>query len=134
MRWLGLRIELAFVYNDTSVNELELVAEELKGTRFATGYAQAKKLVESGFLFSNATDLLAKATTCQKPLRVERAHAPADTEDKLRVLDKDARAVADVLLLSKNPSGLIKENEDENAKSLIRLRVALRKFPKSALV
>lgn len=130
MRWLGLRIELAFVYNDTSVNELELVAEELKGTRFATGYAQAKKLVESGFLFSNATDLLAKATTCQKPPRVERAHAPADTEDKLRVLDKDARAVADVLLLSKNPSGLIKENEDENAKSLIRLRVALRKFPK----
>ena len=131
---LGGRIDMQVkgdIPDKGSEDELALVATELKGTRFANGYAQAKKLIDQQFSFEGAAKELAAATKCQKVEKQEQQVkiVPQDTEEKLQKLDKDARKVADVMLLTLNPASLIKSSGDKNVKDLIKLREELRKFP-----
>lgn len=154
LKLLGTRIQTLLTGQDESLpspDHMELVANMLKGTRFAAGYEEVKKLVgEQNFSFAEAAGRIADATTIQKkreeeksPLQQfreklskeaaddDRINRQAKIDDSNALLDKltgKARDVAGMLLLNKEPSELIRKGDTETVQNILTLHKLIRSY------
>lgn len=148
LRTLGTHIQNLITgqeQNAPSMEDMEFVSKQLNGTRYQEGFAYVKQL-KKDFSFAAAAEQIAAATTYRKAdaeeqkLREaygERDQKPDDnaqpqqtveTEQLLGKLGGQERSVAEILLMTKRPSGLIKENGDVISRDLVKLRFALSSF------
>lgn len=126
---LGTQIQK--MLSEDAIKTMEFVAKELKGTRFAEGLKQAKKMVAGDFSFETAAKQLSEVSNTHKEKKAKepKPAVVTDTEEKLIMMDASARKVAEVLLLENLPSTLVEKGGDEASQSLVRLRDVLRRFP-----
>ena len=143
-----LEKDMKAMFTGDRLADLTFVVEGLKGTRFEAGFLQAKRLVgdEKTSPLHNSVENIIKATTIKKqdmyqksPQEIERKKN--DVKDQtanpqakamgtyLSSLSKQSRGIVEMLLLEKQPSSFVKNQEDDFAKSLLQLRKALRAFP-----
>ncbi len=119
-------------------NKLRRVADELSGTRYASGFAEALKRYQGGFSFAAETERIAMETVRKEqkqiPLRQEDPEEKTDrsafVEKLLGKLTDKEKAAARLLLLQNIPSDLVEKEEDAVAKGILKLRRVLRGFPK----
>lgn len=137
------------------VEDMKLVAENLKESRFARGFRQLQKLTREPHVFTASTDRIARAALIRErkqdileesPLAKaqEEARRQAGIEDRLqqiRVEETSAildglqgktREIASLLLQEKKPSEWIKKQGDEAAQSTAALYYALRSMKEGA--
>lgn len=134
---------------ETVVNDMRLVAENMKGTRFADGFKQLQKLIEEPAVFTESTRKIARATIIKEQKQDILEESPlariqAETRKQLGITDGTPhvkqyetsevlsnlqgmdKEIAAVLLQEKKPSELIRKSGDETAKSIAALYYALR--------
>ena len=108
------------------------VLKVLKGTRFVTGFNELKAKIEGGFdIVKNEKDILDRLSAVRQ-VREEEQHVQVEgavyrqlnkrEESILASLDKDQKALANILLLQVIPSALFSKEDDGNAKSILALR------------
>ena len=143
-----LEKDMKAMFTGDRLADLTFVVEGLKGTRFEAGFLQAKRLVgdENTSPLHDSVENIVKATTIKKqdmyqksPQEIEREKnagkdQTANPQAKamgtyLSSLSKQSRGIVEMLLLEKQPSSFVKDQEDDFAKSLLQLRKALRAFP-----
>lgn len=144
---IGVQLQ-DIVDQEDIVSDMKLVAENMKGTRFADGFGQLQKLIQKPGVFKDSADRIAKATKLtgkkedffeKSPLELEqeKQRKKLDIEDEtthiklseaaevLSGLTGETKMIASMLLMEKNPSDLIQKNGDENAKDLVALYYSL---------
>lgn len=130
------------------IKDMRLVAENMKGTRFADGFKQLQKLIEEPAVFIESTRKIARATTIKEQKQDILEESPlariqAETRKQLGITDEvphvkqyetgevlsnlqgRGKEIAAVLLQEKKPSELIRKSGDETAKSIAALYYAL---------
>ena len=117
--------------------DMEFVAQELKGSRFAVGFATAKaRVLEQGFSFEEAAGHITaqvRSLHRQRPQSQPEAK-PQMSETVQRAkelgsgLSADAKQVLNVLLLQKQASELAETGGEDTANQLAGLHRALRRF------
>ena len=114
------------------------VLEILKGSRFVTGFNELKAKIDGGLDFvKNEEDILNGLSTRRVIRPVQRQEAEIAVfkgltkaqEENLASLKEDDKALVNILLLKTLPSDMIKDNEDDFAKSIIALRKNISKIP-----
>lgn len=148
LRTLGTHIQNLITgqeQNAPSMEDMEFVSKQLNGTRYQEGFEYVKQL-KKDFSFAAAAEQIAAATTYrkadaeeqklresygerdQKPDDIAQPQQTVETEQLLGKLGGQERSVAEILLMTKRPSGLIKENGDVISRDLVKLRFALSSF------
>lgn len=134
---------------DDTVKDMKLVADNLKGTRFADGFKQLQELLGEPAAFTESARKIAEAATIREQKQDILEESPlariqAETRKKLGITDEarhirleetdeilsglqgKEKDIAAVLLQEKKPSELIKKGGDETAKNIAALYYALR--------
>ncbi len=117
-------------------DDMEFVAQELKGSRFAVGFATAKERVSKGFSFVEAAGHI---TSQVHSLNRQEVQKPAEARPQMGDMEKRAKEmgsglspaakqVLDVLLLQKQASELVKTGGEGAAGQLSGLHRLLRQF------
>lgn len=149
LRVLGTHIQDVLTgqeHGAASPEDMELVARELERTRFGAGYDHLRGLLRDNFSFAEAANRIADAATIQEQTKLRQEKSPlqsqydtSDEQNESQILISESEAllgnltgmdrdVAAVLLLTKEPSSLIKKDQDQTARSLLDLRYILRTF------
>lgn len=148
LRTLGTHIQNLITGQEQdapSMEDMEFVSKQLNGTRYQEGFEYVKQL-QKGFSFAAAAEQIAAATTYREAdAEVQKLREPyekqdqepdgavqplqaAEAEQLLGNLTGQERSVAEVLLMTKRPSGIVKENGDGISRDLVKLRYALNCF------